>query len=111
MHVPACFLDLEIANILWKKVGRDEITREEADLILGHLPSLPISRHPEPALLGAAFDLANRTQRTVYDCLYIALAVEIGGPMVTADERLCNSLSGTAWAPFVRWVGDVPAHE
>jgi len=27
LHVPALFFDLEIANILWKKVSRAEITR------------------------------------------------------------------------------------
>jgi hypothetical protein len=33
-----------------------------------------------------------------YDCLYLALAVHLGGRMVTADERLVNSLAGTPWA-------------
>jgi predicted nucleic acid-binding protein len=108
LHVPAFFFDLEIANILWKKARRAEITRADADLILGQLPALPLTRHPEPPLLTSAFDLADRTQRTVYDCLYLALAVQLGGRMVTADQRLCNSLSGTPWAGFVCWVGDLP---
>ncbi|HEX4588897.1 MAG TPA: type II toxin-antitoxin system VapC family toxin [Gemmataceae bacterium] len=49
LHAPAFFFDLEIANILWKKVRRGEITRADADLIL---PSLPLchsqgtQRHP-----------------------------------------------------------------
>ena len=34
LHVPAFFFDLEIANILWKKVRRAEITRADADQIL-----------------------------------------------------------------------------
>jgi predicted nucleic acid-binding protein len=71
LHAPAFFFDLEIANILWKKMRRAEITRADADLILGQLPALPLTRHPEPPLLASAFDLADRTQRTVYDCLYL----------------------------------------
>jgi predicted nucleic acid-binding protein len=101
-------LDLEIANILWKKVRHAEIIRADADLILGLLPALPLTRHPELPLLTAAFDLADRTQRTVYDSVYLALAVQLGGRMLTADQRLCNSLAGTPWAGNIRWVGDRP---
>jgi predicted nucleic acid-binding protein len=108
LHAPAFFFDLEIANILWKKVWRAELTRADADLILGQLSTLPITRHPESPLLASAFDLADHTQRTVYDCVYLALAVQLGGRMVTADQRLCNSLTGTPWAPSICWVGTLP---
>lgn len=108
LHVPTFFFDLEIANTLWKKVHRVEITRADADLILAQLPGLPVTRHPEAPLLASAFDLAVRTQRTVYDCLYLALAVLLAGRMVTADQRLYNSLAGTPWAAYVCWVADVP---
>jgi predicted nucleic acid-binding protein len=108
LHAPALFFDLEIANILWKKVGRAEITRADAYLILGQLPVLPVTRHPEYPLLASAFDLANRTQRTVYDCVYLALAVQLSGRMVTADQKLCNSLAGTPWASNICWVANLP---
>jgi predicted nucleic acid-binding protein len=107
LHIPT-FFDVEVANILWKKLGRGELTRAEIDAILGQLPVLPVTRHPEAPLVAAAFDLAAKTQRTVYDCLYLALAVQLGGRMVTADERLFNSLTGTAWAPSIIRVQDVP---
>jgi predicted nucleic acid-binding protein len=74
-----------------------------------HAAELPLTRHPEPPLLTSAFDLADRTQRTVYDCLYLALAVQLNGRMVTADQRLYNSLAQSPWAGFVVWVGDLPA--
>jgi predicted nucleic acid-binding protein len=109
LHVPAFFFDLEIANILWKKVRRAEVSRPDAHAILCQLPALPVTRHPEAPLLGSAFDLADRTQRTVYDCIYLALAVQLGGQMLTADQRLVNGLAATPWAPFVRSVADVPA--
>ena len=109
LHVPSFFFHLEIANILWKKVRSAEIARSDAGLILSQLPALPLTRHPETPLLGAAFDLAEQTQRTVYDCIYLALAVQLGARMVTADKRLCNGLAGTPWARFVCWVEDLPA--
>jgi predicted nucleic acid-binding protein len=108
LHVPAFFFDLEIANILWKKVRRAEIARADADLIMGQLPALPLMRHREPPMLASAFELADRTQGSVYDCLYLALAVQPGGRMVTADQRLCNSLAATPWAAYICWVGNLP---
>lgn len=108
LHTLAFFFNLEIASVLWKKVRKTEISRADADLILEQLPPLPIQRHPESPLLTRAFDLANGTQRTVYDCLYLALAVELGATMVTADERLYNAIAATAWRDSVRWVDDLP---
>jgi predicted nucleic acid-binding protein len=108
LHAPAVFFDLEVSNILWKKVRRGEITRTDADLILAQLPALPLTRHPEAPVLTSAFDLADRTNRTVYDCLYLALAVHLGGRMLTADQRLVNSLAGSQWVNSVWWVGDWP---
>src|SRR5205085_2556973 len=97
LHVPT-FFDVEIANILWKKLNGGELTRSEGDRILGDLPLLSVTRHAEAPLISSAFDLAEKTQRTVYDCLYLALAIQLGGKMATADERLVNSLAGTGWA-------------
>ena len=109
LHVPAFFFNVEVANILWKKVQRTELTRADGDQILGSLDALPLTRHPEGPLLSAAFDLADKTKRTVYDCLYLALAVELAGQLVTADQRLYNSLQNTPWAGSVCWVADLPA--
>src|SRR2546421_10389624 len=72
LHAPA-LLDVEVANIAWKKIRRNVMTRAEGDFILSQLPLLPVARYPDGPLLPSAFDLADRTQRTVYDCLYLAL--------------------------------------
>lgn len=108
LHVPEFFFELEIANILWKKLRRAEISRSDAGVILTQIRVLPLSRHAESPLLTAAFDLAERTQRTVYDCLYLALAMQTSGHMVTADQRLFNAVSTTPYAPFICWVGNAP---
>ncbi|MBV9122717.1 MAG: type II toxin-antitoxin system VapC family toxin [Planctomycetes bacterium] len=107
LHVPT-FFDVEMANIAWKKMLRGEINRIEADFILNQLPLLTVVRHPEAPLLTVAFDLAAKTQRTVYDCLYLALALQLAGQMVTADDRLVNALAGTAWAGNILRLQDVP---
>jgi len=55
-------------------------------------------------LLDRAFDIATAFERTVYDCLYVALAVQSHAQLVTADERLANSLA--ACFP-VKWLGAI----
>src|SRR4051812_27491657 len=77
LHVPM-FFDVEVANILWKKVRRGELTRSEAVVVLAQLPLLPVTRHAEGPILQAAFDLAHQYDRTVYDSIYLSLAIQIG---------------------------------
>lgn len=107
LHAPD-FLDVEVANLAWKKIRRGAMTRGDGDFILSQLPLLPLTRHSAGPLVPAAFDLAIHSGRTVYDCLYLALAVQLGGQMVTADERLVNALVGTRWAANMLRLQDVP---
>ena len=49
-----------------------------------------------------SFENCLRPYRAVYDCLYVALAVQSKSDLVTADERLANALA----ARFpVKWLG------
>jgi predicted nucleic acid-binding protein len=103
------FLDVEVAAIVWKKIRKGLLSRGDADDILKELAGLTVvTRHPTGPLVGAAFDIADRTGRTVYDCLYVALAVQLGGVMVTADEKLVNALTGSLWAAHVTKLQDIP---
>jgi predicted nucleic acid-binding protein len=53
-------------------------------------------------LLDQAFRIAIALDRTVYDSLYIALAVHSKAQLVTADECLANAVA--AELP-VKWLG------
>jgi predicted nucleic acid-binding protein len=57
---------------------------------------------PSSELAGDALAIALSTGRTVYDALYVALAVQRKSTFVTADERLVNALA-THWP--VKWLG------
>jgi predicted nucleic acid-binding protein len=107
MHAPD-FLDAEVGNIVWKKLRRGVLTRVVADSILAKLPFLAIVQHFTRLLVPPAFDIAARAGRTVYDCLYLTLAVQLGGQMVTADDKLVNSLAGSPWAAHIIKLQDVP---
>jgi predicted nucleic acid-binding protein len=107
LHAPD-FIEVELAAIAWKKMRRDGMPRADADFIVGQLPTLAVTRHPTRPLVAPAFDLADRTDRTVYDCLYLALAVQLGGVVVTADDKLVNALASTPWAANVIKLQDLP---
>ncbi|MBL8823571.1 MAG: type II toxin-antitoxin system VapC family toxin [Planctomycetia bacterium] len=107
LHAPD-FLDVELAAIVWKKIRREGLPRADGDFILSLLSTLNITRHVTLPLVPTAFDLADRSGRTVYDCLYLALAVQLGGIMVTADDRLFNALADTYWAGSIVSLQNVP---
>ena len=94
----------EMGNILWKAVRKERITGKSADEALQSMSDLRIPTFPSHPLLRDAFTIAVRFQCTVYDCTYVALAVASERTLVTADERLANSLA--AHLP-VRWLGSV----
>jgi predicted nucleic acid-binding protein len=57
---------------------------------------------PSLKLLDGAFQIAADYGRTIYDCLYVALAVQTESQLITADERLANSLASRF---PIKWLG------
>ncbi|MEW6542561.1 MAG: type II toxin-antitoxin system VapC family toxin [Nitrospirota bacterium] len=107
LSVPAFFW-LEIGNVLAKKIRRGEITGEEGDFILKELRQLPFRRHADERLFRSAYALALQTQRSLYDCLYLALAEVIDGRMVTADRKFYAALMAGEQGRRLLWVEDLP---
>lgn len=107
LHVPA-LMTLEFGNVLAKRIRRGELTRAEGDAVLTELKHLPLQRHADERLFPAAYQLALDTQRSLYDCLYLALAEAVDGVMVTADRKFYSSLAGGSYGRRVLWVEDLP---
>lgn len=63
---------------------------------------------PTSDLLGQAFQIAVACDRSFYDSLYIALAVDTKTELITADERMVNAL-GSRFS--VRRLGSFEANE
>jgi predicted nucleic acid-binding protein len=91
----------EIGNLLWKMHSRKVIDHTETNDILQHFLSIPIEIHPCDILLPTALDIAIATGRTVYDSLYLSLAIGINGVVVTADERWVNALNDSPFAKYM----------
>lgn len=98
----------ETGNILWKKVRLGEIAEGEGRKILRAVGAAPLRFHASAFLMEPAFEIANATGRSVYDSLYLALAVAQGCRLVTADRRLYNALHGGPLARSLQWVEENP---
>lgn len=97
----------EVGNILWKEVRFGLGTAEEARLIITGLNALPLQVYPSKPLMPLAINIALQTQRTVYDSLYLALAMTEGCQMVTADKKFYNALKTSTFATNILWVEEV----
>lgn len=95
----------EVGNVLWKKVVRRELRATEAREILQALRRVPLKLVPSTELVESALEIATRFRRTVYDGMYVALAVAAEGVMVTADERLANAMAGGPLSRYVQRLG------
>ena len=85
----------EVANALWTIARRGNISADDVREALSVLDDAPLSvpesmKHLIPAAARLAIDL----DHAVYDCLYLALAIQEQRPVVTADQRFRDVVQG-----------------
>lgn len=81
---------VEIHNALASQVRRKLLSEDAAREASADLDrSLPLLANSKD-LLPSAFDLALALAHPVYDCVYLALALDRDLPLVTADRRLAR---------------------
>jgi predicted nucleic acid-binding protein len=96
--VPRLFF-LETSNILRKRYERKEISADDARATADSLAELPLEVWPD--LVRPALDLALDFRISMFDAVYLVLAVRLQGRVVTADRRLVNALQGGSLAAHV----------
>ncbi len=87
----------ELGNVIWKRFARHEITAEEAQEVVAVL----LRRHiditvrllPARILLDQAIRIAAEEHQSIYDCLYLASAVQARCLLITADEKFVRSIN------------------
>jgi predicted nucleic acid-binding protein len=97
----------EVTNVLWKKARFGELTAEDAQAAVSALDIISLRVYPTSSLMRAALDIGIRTGRTVYDSVYLALAIRENVSMVTADERFFNAIKATPLSSHITWVEDL----
>jgi predicted nucleic acid-binding protein len=92
----------EVGNVLWKGTRQNRWRQDEAESVAADMQARDFTSVPSLMLLPEALKIAFAHDRAVYDCLYVALAVQSKTDLITADERLANALA----ARFpVKWLG------
>jgi predicted nucleic acid-binding protein len=83
-------LPVELMNaLMWKGLDADQLT-EVAQVFENLRIALFAS---DAAALGRAAAIATGEGLTIYDALFVALAAELGGELVTADRRQARTRS------------------
>ena len=89
--VPPLFF-YEVANALTCKAGSEVDAIMAAHKVLTSLPFQVVE--VIYSLLTDAIHIAHRHHLSVYDAIYVALAISTGGTLLTADERLARLIGG-----------------
>jgi len=92
----------EIGNVLWKGVRQRRWPQAVAERATSEIRGQDFFTVSSLELLADAMKIALVHDRSVYDCLYVALAIQFKTEMITADEGLANALA--ARLP-VKWLG------
>ncbi|MFZ1932065.1 MAG: type II toxin-antitoxin system VapC family toxin [Candidatus Sulfotelmatobacter sp.] len=92
----------EIGNVLWKGARQQRWSRTLAEGAASGMKDRNFLTISTQILLPAALKIALLYDRSVYDAMYVAAAIQFKIEMITADERLANALAASL---PVKWLG------
>ncbi|HWP57661.1 MAG TPA: type II toxin-antitoxin system VapC family toxin [Candidatus Acidoferrales bacterium] len=107
LHAPDLIFS-EFGNVLWKRFRKNEISENEANAALEGLLTVNLLVQPSRLLIPLALDIACAENRTVHDSLYLASALALEFPLVTADAGFYRAVSRGPFSAYLLWVEDVP---
>lgn len=88
LHAPH-LIDVEIVSALRRLNGSNELTDDRAADALSDFAETSISRYPHTELRSRAWEM--RHNLTAYDAMFVALAEQLGVPLVTCCRRLAHA--------------------
>jgi predicted nucleic acid-binding protein len=83
----------EIGSMLWKRVLREGVSFVDATAQYARFKRVRLGLVGIRGLVDSALLLALRQRHPIYDCIYLALALEAGCDLITADEKLHRTFS------------------
>ena len=106
-HAPD-LLHAELGSVLLKKFRRREIKFDECRWYLGRLSAVPLISHEALPLRQVALEIGLQIGSSFYDGLFLALAMQLGGRLVTADNKLYRKIQSSPFGPWALWVANSP---
>lgn len=76
----------EVANALVKKMLKNEADLETAQKIIRHMPKI-VKISSQSEYFPKALEIAVKNRMTIYDALFIALAMNTNTPLLTSDKE------------------------
>ena len=83
----------EVGNAIWKKVRRGELSAAEGQRLAVDIAGIAVETVPTRGLMVDAQALAITTGLTVYDAMYLTLAIRLQTELITADGRLGRTVT------------------
>lgn len=99
-YAPDLF-QIEMDSIITKKVRQRLIEKDDAHRIYEEIRNIPIQIIPYSLIGKLAFDLSVALPITQYDACYLAVAVEYGEEVISADMRFVRGMRGTPFEGYV----------
>ena len=78
---------IECGNAIWRHVELGEVDPGQVPEVWAILRSMPVELVASDQLVERALELALALKHPIYDCLYLALALDRGAQVVSADRR------------------------
>lgn len=95
----------EVASALAKKVRYDAVAVEHAAQALEAMPRFVDRFVASGPLLRRALELSAELDHALYDCLYLAVALDGGGRVLTADNGFHASATRAGYVAYVDPLG------
>ncbi|HET7738652.1 MAG TPA: type II toxin-antitoxin system VapC family toxin [Tepidiformaceae bacterium] len=89
------WITVEVAAALWKRVRFGDLPSDRAETLLRFFRSAPVALQSSSDLVVEALAIATNTGSTVYDALYLALAVREDVALITADTRFARAVTAS----------------
>lgn len=99
---------IEVGHALWRKVRVGEIDRAMAEESLKALPKLLQNLTASSKVIDRAQTISFELDHWLYDCVYLATAVDLNTVLLTADQKFWNAAKRAGYRKHVElltWAG------
>jgi predicted nucleic acid-binding protein len=99
----------EVVNALWRKVRANELTDAQVRAAIDELPESVAYVGSDKSQMQSAFELAQQLGHSIYDCVFLALALSTDNTvLVTDDNRFAEKAAACGYADKLRILSDDP---